>query len=160
MKFLIFIAFISSYCAIAQSAEDCTHYIERWNYHLKSGQNLQSREVISRAKEFEKVIHEIKEANPPNWKDKANSFVERIKALDHHVVSQSLGEFSSSISDAFGGLVTRSDIFHGLQNNTPINKFPMTCINSFAEAYKVFISGQNSANEKILKRVTSFINKN
>lgn len=127
---------------------------------MKSFKNTQLGDVRTQAAEFEKVIYGLKESNSPNWKDRAHDFVERIRKLEYYVQPRSLGDFSNAINAAFDDLVTRSDIFHGLQNNNQVNIFPMTCITNFNEARKVFITGQNTAYLKYYNRVISFINEN
>lgn len=75
------------------------------------------------------------------------------------MVSGSLGDFTNTICEVFNGHISRSEIFNALKDNTPVNKFPMTCIENFSDAYKVFVTGENSAYLKFLKQAKSYINK-
>lgn len=127
---------------------------------MNNGKNILDGQVRQRASVYEETIHEIKESNSPNWKNRANDFAQSIKGLEFHPISTLLGDFSSSIDDAFGDAVSRHDIFHAIQENTPIKKFPMTCIKNFSEAHEIFVLGKNTAYLEVLNRVTSYINEN
>lgn len=123
---------------------------------MSTGEGNLKHYVRSKALEIEAAIHSTTKSNGPNWKENARNYAKQIEALEFvGGVGTYVGDFVSGISEVFN--LPRSDVFHAIQDNTPIDKFPMTCIKNFSEAHRVLFSGQNSYYLDVLNRVYSYL---
>jgi len=48
-------------------------------------------------------------------------------------------EFLMHISEALNRKINKTEMQNAIEENKPIDKFPMTCISNFGEAHRIFI---------------------
>ena len=125
--------------AIAQGqTEDCSYYIENWNTGLKYYEDTTNDNACAVVKYSKEAILSILQGNPPNWKELITKVLNSMSERHSYGNTIIFYEFVTAIRDVFNRKVDRSELQDAIKANKPIDKFPMTCIENFGEAHRIF----------------------
>lgn len=126
--------------AIAQGQpEDCSYYIESWNTGLKYYEDTTNANACAVVKYSEEAVNSIKESNAPNKREIIMQILDRMNESHSYGNIRIFHEFVTAIREALNRKIDRSELQEAIKENKPIGKFPMTCIENFGEAHRIFI---------------------
>lgn len=135
-----FLIFYKSSALARGQTEDCSSYNSEWNRILKYFEdttNVNACAVIEYTKE---AFKSIKERNPPNWKELVTKLLDSMNERHQYGNIRIFHEFVKSVHEALDRKVGKDELITAIRENKLINKFPMTCIEDFGRAHKVFIA--------------------